>query len=67
MTYTQREIDRDQATHDHMARNARSRGHAENCDKVAGHWTTAQGVGVNWPTMLGRPACTCGLQRERTQ
>jgi hypothetical protein len=46
--------------HDHYARNALARGHAPGCPVVTGAggrvWT---GVPVNWPTIFGRPACTC--------
>lgn len=38
--------------HVHYASNALVGGHAADCDKV----TTA----INWPTILGRPSCTCG-------
>jgi hypothetical protein len=43
--------------HDHYARNALACGHAETCEKV-----TAE---INWPTLLGRPACTCGRDERR--
>lgn len=59
MTFTK---EQDQALHDHYARNARSQGHADTCQKVVGLWTTNKGVGVNWPTIMGRPQCTCGAQ-----
>ena len=39
--------------HDHYAKNAKAYGHDEKCEKVTA-W-------VNWPTILGRPTCTCGL------
>lgn len=42
---------KDAEEHAHYARNARARGHAETCAKI----TTP----VNWPTLFGRPACTC--------
>lgn len=37
--------------HEHYARNALARGHSSECELVTAN--------VNWPTMLGRPACTC--------
>lgn len=40
------------AMHTHYASNALAQGHAETCARV----TTPR----NWPTMLGRPDCTCG-------
>lgn len=52
-----------QSVHDHYASNARTAGHAETCEKIVGHWTTKDGIGVNWPTLNGRPRCTCGAQR----
>lgn len=42
----------EQELHEHYARNAKARGHEATCDKVT--------VFRNWPTLLGRPACTCG-------
>lgn len=58
-------IERDWGTSRHWARNARTRGHAETCEMVAGFWTTVHGVPVNWPTLYGRPDCTCGREPER--
>lgn len=43
------------AMHTHYASNALAQGHAETCARV----TTPR----NWPTMLGRPDCTCGHSR----
>lgn len=37
--------------HDHYARNAQARGHAPTCRKVTDE--------RNWPTIMGRPPCTC--------
>lgn len=64
MTYSSREVERDQATHDHYAKNALATGHEPTCEMVVGAWTTAQGVAVNWPTLRGRPDCTCGKKDE---
>ena len=52
-------MDREQKLHDHYASNARARGHKDTCQLVVGHWTTKSGVDVNWPTLNGRPVCTC--------
>lgn len=45
-------VGKDAETHAHYARNAIACGHKETCAKV----TTP----VNWPTLFGRPGCTCG-------
>lgn len=42
--------------HNHYARNALARGHAEDCALV-----TEFG---NWPNIMGRPACTCPRGRK---
>lgn len=42
---------RDAEQHEHYAKNSIACGHATTCAKV----TTP----VNWPTLFGRPACTC--------
>lgn len=49
--------------HEHYARNARARGHAEGCAVVTGDrvW---DGVAVNWPTIFGRPSCTCKKEKS---
>jgi hypothetical protein len=47
--------EREQMLHDHYASNAKARGHGESCDLVA--------VDHNWPTILGRPRCTCKARR----
>jgi hypothetical protein len=42
----------DQACHDHYASNAKARGHTPKCLLVT--------KAINWPTIAGRPACSCG-------
>lgn len=44
---------RDLELHDHYAKNSLAVGHSPLCEKVV--------AGRNWPTMVGRPDCTCGL------
>lgn len=43
--------ERERELHDWYARNARARGHADDCRLVT--------EPRNWPTMFGRPRCTC--------
>lgn len=50
--------------HEHYASNARARGHREDCATVTGAGGRVwDGVPVNWPTIFGQPACTCGAGR----
>jgi hypothetical protein len=42
----------EQELHEHYASNARACGHADDCLKVT--------LPVNWPTLWGKPLCTCG-------
>lgn len=42
----------DRELHDHYASNAKATGHAGDCALVT--------ADRNWPTIMGRPACTCG-------
>lgn len=53
-TYTEPVVpltERERELHTHYASNALAVGHEPDCSKV----TTAR----NWPTMFGRPDCTC--------
>ena len=52
--------ERMQETHDHYEKNALVNGHRNDCQLVVGFWKTNNGVWVNWPTLNGRPKCTCG-------
>jgi hypothetical protein len=45
---------KEQELHDHYARNAKACGHAATCRKVTDN--------INWPTISGRPPCTCGKE-----
>lgn len=54
----------DQELSDQHVRNARALGHTDECQMAVGLWVTKDGVRVNWPTLLGRPVCTCG-RKER--
>lgn len=53
-TMTTTDEQRHQELHDHYASNAIARGHAADCDLV----TTP----INWPTICGRPICSCEVQ-----
>jgi hypothetical protein len=46
--------ERELALHRHYARNAAACGHRPTCEKVT--------ADRNWPTIMGRPRCTCGQE-----
>lgn len=43
-------------THDHYASNSKAQGHTSACALVT--------APINWPTLAGRPACSCEQRQE---